>query len=91
MVWWNGIPLLLEVLLYIPVTLVSVWLESLFESVAVMVHGVECLLHVNVSSFLAPYHLHNYIRPNITSLVDIILPLYIYLHNTKDVGMTPCQ
>ena len=79
MVWWNGIALPLEVLLIIPVTLVSFWLETLLETVAVMVHGVECLLHVNVSSLLAPNHLHNYLMPNILSPVDFILPLEIYM------------
>ena len=70
----------MEVLLLILVTLASFWLETVLESVAVMVHGVEWLLHVHVSSFLAPYHLHCYLRPNITSLVDVILPLSTLTH-----------
>ena len=74
-----------------PVTLVSLWLKSLLESVAVMVHGVECLLHVNVSSllFLPPYHLHNYLRPNIITLVDFILPLEIYIYQNcrNNIGL----
>ena len=42
---------LLEVLLLIPVTLVSFWLENLLEYVEIMEHGVMKNLHVNVSSY----------------------------------------
>ena len=51
MVWCHGLALLLEMLLLIPVTLASFWLETLLECVQIMEHGVAKSLDVNVSSY----------------------------------------
>ena len=56
---------LLEVLLLIPVTLVSFWLENLLEYVEIMEHGVMKSLHVNVSS----YHHYMYTVPQHAPIV----------------------
>ena len=56
---------LLEVLLFIPVTLDSFWLETLLEDVEIMEHGVEKSLHVIVSS----YHHYMYTVPQHAPIV----------------------